>query len=170
VTIRTGHYDKDELLTELNTNAPANYTWTYEDNNRFKITNDLAANFTFLPGELTDVLGYDSSSTYTGASSYEADYFPNLALNKDYFTLHSNILTRKRIHSYHITDGRSDIVLKIPNERQMGQTLTYEPEAPVLINVRNTSVSTLDFDLRDSSNSTLDIGPRSVIIEIERYP
>lgn len=166
LTIPAGHYDVDSLLTQLNALSVAGTTWTFDDNYRFTITRVGA--FVFLEGTLARTLGFDDAA-YAGAVTYTADWYPNLALFKDYFTIHSRILSRIRTHSYLHSDYRGDLLGLIPHTGTHGDMLMWEPEKTFIIKVKDHSMTTVDIIIRDSANTVLDLDGRSVTMVWERY-
>lgn len=168
VSIAAGYYGIDDIIIALNAAAPANFTFSYAGNNRVVITSDLAAAFIFLEGTIRDVLGFDDAA-YAGATSYTAPFFPNLALNKDHFTLHSRALTRERRTPYIHSDYRSNMIASIPNKQEHGTVVSYEPQEPHVMFVREHAIETIDFQLRDSANVILNLNGRSVITIWRRY-
>jgi hypothetical protein len=168
-TIRSGSYDSGSLLTELNDNVPANFVWTFENNRRYRITSTLAAIFTLLPGELTQVLGFDPTATYTGSTFYEAPFYPNLQYQKDFFTVRSKALAGRVSHGFNLTSRQSNILTVIPNITNYGSMLVWEPEYPLFLETFPHKKNKIDIQIYDSANNILDIDQRDFSLLLGRY-
>lgn len=164
-TINVGSYSISTLCTWL-TNNIANYTFSYENNGRVKITNDLAAIFKWEPLTCNTLLGF-TNILYNGASSYTAEILPNLLPTK-YVTIHSKFLTRNSSNRTIHTDGRSKILASIPIVAELGSYMLYFPDEPLLIYLKDTNMNQVDFQFRDDSGDILDIDNKNIYIMMER--
>lgn len=164
-SIATGQYDINGLITWLTANV-AGYTFTFESNRRVKVTNDLAATFKWEPLEASTILGF-ANATFTGATSYTGTVLPNLLPSK-YYTLHSRFITKRQRHHTHHSDNRSDLVMLIDKEQDMGSLLVFRPDDPVIKVVNNTNNDIIDFQVRDDSKNVIDIDNGTVVILFDR--
>jgi len=168
ITIPTGHYELGSLILELNS-LTTGYTWTWENNSRIKVVKDDLATFTLDPGNATILLGFDPSSTYTGANNYTADFFPDMGENKDYLTLHSSVLRRHMEVSVKHTDDRTNMITFIKNDVPHGSVMTWEPEKKIFFNLNSSHINLMDFYILDKAGNYIDIGNQTVAIVFNAF-
>ncbi len=162
--IPAGQWTIGNLMDYLTTNV-ANYTFTFDDNSRVTVTNTVPTTFKFEPLECANILGFTASS-YTGAATYTAERFPNL-LPTNYITMHSNYISQRQHHNTDHSDKRSDTIALI-EMKDLGELLVWEPEEQLVKHVSTTNSSTIDFDFRDDTNTTIDIQDKNIVIILDR--
>jgi len=161
-----GYYSKDTLLSELNAQTTG-FSWSFENESRFKVTDDTSSNFNFVPGKLGIILGFTETS-YSGASSYQAEQYPNLAQNKSILTLHSSKLKKTIKEDISMSDERLNLVSLIPIISSHGDIQVWEPHFHKLYDVSNVNINILDFQVRDEANKIVDLQGKDIIIVINR--
>ena len=168
-TIPTGHYNISNLITQLNNQTLGTYTWSWEINERIKVSKDDLTTFTFDGGTANNLLGVDTGVSHTGANNYTFEFYPNLAEGYDYLTLHSSQLKKRSIKPV-FTSGRNDDILTIiPLKRyEHGQILTWEPQEPKIFGVKRQHLSELDFKLKNKDGNVLNIFNRSITLVFDR--
>jgi len=165
--VDVGLYNITGLMDWMTTNI-ATYTFTLLDNNRVKIDNGGGAAFKFEPLEMATVLGF-TSTTYTGANTYTAEESPNLLIDQ-YYTLHSTYIAKRAHHDTTHTDRRSDIVVTVVNNAHVGDPLIFANFNDYHIDkyIGETNVDIMDFQLKDSSSTVIDIGEATMQIIVDR--
>lgn len=167
-TIPTGHYSYSALVSELNALC-SGYTWSWENESRYKVVEDLSANFTLIPGLATELLGFTSGSTYTGASSYQSENFPDFTQGFDYLTLHSSELSRRSIdHVYH-SDLRSNLLAIIPSNVAHSEVISWEPHFNKYYKMTDSHLNFVDFQLRNKAGNSVTLGNQSICLVFNRY-
>jgi hypothetical protein len=164
-SIDVGQYNITSLINWLSDNITG-YTFTYEPNGRVKISSDALVNFSWEPLESSVLLGF-TNSTFAGATSYTGTLMPDL-LPSNYYTLHSNFISKRQRHYTYHSDSRSNLIMTIAKKQDLGSLLVYRPNPPVLKYVTNTNSDLVDFQIRDSDKNIIDIGTNTVLIIIER--
>ena len=162
-----GHYGIDALVAEGNDQmSGSGYTFSWTNQSRLKISG--AGAFAFIPGDAAELLGFDDT-TYSGAASYTAPYYPNLVQNREYITLHSRTLSKLSVDETSHTDSRSDIICAIPIEKDHGSMQSWTPDETKIYAVKNSYINYIDFKVKDANNVTLDIDNFNIIIILNRY-
>lgn len=169
VTIPIGHYNINDLLIELNVQTSGTYTWSWENNERITLTRDDLAIFTFDGGTCNNLLGVDTTVNHTGANTYTFEYFPNLAEGFEYFTLHSDILSRRSVKEIYLSNKKASAISLIPLQRfEHGQVFSWEPENKVKFDIKNQHLSLLDFQLRNKIGDIVDLNNRTITLVFDR--
>jgi hypothetical protein len=167
ITIPEGYYTISDLINELNS-LTAGYTWTFENNHRVKVT--AAGAFAFVPGNASILLGFDPSGTYTGATSYEADWPPDLIENFDYLTLHSDVLTRRTVDHFYHSDNRGALMAKIPLVKtSYGEILSWEPESELYYQFEHSRPRYADFYLKNKNGDKVDLNNHTFSLVFDRF-
>lgn len=164
-TISSGQYNILDLIAALNLKTPG-YTWTFELHGRIKVA--AASTFTFVPGISAILLGF-TETTHSGATSYTGTYYPSLTEDSDYLTLHSKELYKNEKESQFHSDYRSNMIALIPILVPFGSIQIWEPQRPIIFNVENFRLTSLDFKLLDKGGNQININNGSFVINMVRY-
>ena len=168
-TLDSGYYNVNTLINALNVLTLGNYTWKLEYNTRITISEDAAANFVFVPGTMSDILGFVSTDTYSGASEYTGTLYPNLIKNQ-YLTLHSKTLCKRTKDHIYTTGNDSNVIAVIPISADQTKLHTYIPPIRLVYTMNDSSIiNYCDFTLIGDDDLTVDIDNKPIQILITRY-
>lgn len=171
VDISVGVYDTftdfiNELESKLqNEDATFSVSYSYLTN---KITISRTGNFSLILSDSTinHNIGFDNtdlsgSNTYTGSKSGLLDRNSSI-------TLHSNVLTDKTNNQR--SDNRSNILLTIPINDNLGSVINYETNVDEFYKFHNHKIlNNVSFTFRDSFNNIIDFQGIPTEIEIHLY-